>query len=84
MCTGIKMIKVITQDRNRSYAPLFFFFFKSNVFILRSYSYESLTNGAKRTAYLRGRSRENANKVATYRKRGLLSKGGPNSPITDP
>ena len=72
------------KDKRRCAAldRFFFFFFKSNVFIHRSYSYESLTNGAKRTAYLRGRSRENANKVAMYRKGGLCSKGGPNSPIT--
>ena len=44
----------------------------------------SLTKGAMQTAYLRGRSHNNANKVATYHKGGLLSKGRPNSPVTNP
>ena len=60
----------------------FFFFFKSSLFILQSYSYRSLTEGAKQTAYLKGRSHNNANKVAMYHKGGLCSKGEPNSPIT--
>ena len=65
-------------------SPFFYFilFFLFDLFILRSYSYRSLTRGAKRTAYLKGRSCDNANKVAAYRKGGLHSKGGPNSPIT--
>ena len=79
---GLVTLILFHLSKSPSFFFFFFFFKKLDLFILRSYSYRSLTKGAKQTAYIKGRSCDNANEVAAYHKGGLRSKGGLNSPIT--